>query len=297
VQECSLALANSVRRTMLAEIPTIAIDMVDITVNSSVLPDEFLAHRLGLIPLKSSGVGAQPSNLNYTRDCDNCDDHCEYCSVTLKLHVKCEGENNVVVYARDLVRQGNRPDDVGMPVLSDDKGAQIAKLRQGQEIDLTCIAKKGFAKEHAKWAPSAAIGFEYDPNNYLRHVSYWYEKDAKEEWPVDEKNSEWEGDNAANAEGKFDADATPSAFFFDVEGTGMIDPSEIVDSGISTLQNKMAAVISEMNTGQPMTNGVNGGADPDPYEPALDGGYTSYGAGSRTPFGAEAYGQNTYNYS
>lgn len=289
VQESSLALANSLRRVMLAEIPTIAIDMVDIITNSSVLPDEFLAHRLGLIPLRSSRV---ETDLEYTRDCTQCDDHCANCSVTLQLHVKCEGENNVVVYARDLTRQGDRRDEIGMPVLGNEKGPVIAKLRQGQEINLTCLAKKGFAKEHAKWAPTAAIGFEYDPNNYLRHVSYWYEKDIKDEWPVDEKNSEWEGENAANADGKFDPDATPSAFFYEVEGTGMIEPEEIVDNGVQTLINKLADLIRHMNEEEGLANGANGVADHDAYEPALDGAFSSYGgAGSRTPYGANPYGQ------
>lgn len=168
---------------MLAEIPTIAIDLVEVEVNNSVLPDEFLAHRLGLIPLNSKNCD---QDVEYTRDCE-CEDHCARCSVTLSLHARCTGGEIMQVHARDLVVSGERANEwVGNPVITDPQGLGplICKLRTGQELKMTCIAKKGIAKEHAKWAPTAAIGFEYDPHNNLRHVDYWYEEDPAKEWYV-----------------------------------------------------------------------------------------------------------------
>lgn len=293
LQSCSLSLANSLRRVMLAEIPTIAIDLVEINENSSVLPDEFLAHRLGLIPLNSRGVAG---DLEYTRDCDNCDDHCSECSVTLRLRAECRRDETLKIFASDLMRQSERRDSIGQPVFSasEGQGALIAKLRQGQKLELTCIAKKGFAKEHAKWAPTAAIGFEYDPNNKLKHVSYWYENDAKDEWPVDPQNSTWESEESA-ADASIDFDATPSAFFYDVEGVGILDPDEIVTGGLDVLQTKLANILQVLDRPADEANGMNGGHD-DAYEPA-EGGYTSYGGGSRTPYGATPYGNGYNNYS
>ena len=178
-----LAFANSLRRVVLAEIPTIAIDLVEVEKNTSVLPDEFLAHRIGLIPLNSKNCD---QDVEYTRDCE-CEDHCARCSVTLSLHARCSSDDIMRVYARDLVVSGERANEwVGNPVITDPdgKGPLICKLRKGQEVKMTLIAKKGIAKEHAKWMPTAAVGFEYDPHNNLRHVDYWYEEDPAKEWYV-----------------------------------------------------------------------------------------------------------------
>ncbi|KAI2053090.1 RNA polymerase II subunit 3 [Ophidiomyces ophidiicola] len=237
------------------------------------------------------------------------------------LHAKCTGEGVMVVYARDLVVIGDRANEwVGNPVINDPagKGPIICKLRRGQEVKMTCVVKKGIAKEHAKWAPTAAVGFEYDPHNNLRHVDYWYEEDAIKEWPIS-ANAEWE--HPAAPDMPFDYDAAPSTFYIDVEAIGNLEPDTIVQQGISVLQRKLAEIISALTGagdggehgehGDPGVNGVDadGVRSPDAYEPpegidaafgafppngvgAAAGGQSVWGnPGGTTPYGATPYGQ------
>ena len=132
-----LALANSLRRVMIAEVPTVAIDLVEIHENTSVLADEFIAHRLGMIPLESRDVA---SKLLYSRDCE-CDGYCENCSVQLSLRASSNQQATMSLYAKDLVT--NEGVELGRPIINDPegKGVLICKLKRGQELKLSCIAK------------------------------------------------------------------------------------------------------------------------------------------------------------
>ncbi|ORY80792.1 DNA-directed RNA polymerase [Protomyces lactucae-debilis] len=246
-----LAFANSIRRIMMAEIPTIAIDIVEIHNNTSVLPDEFLAHRLGLLALHSEEIDKR---LIYSRDCD-CDEFCEKCSVVLTLNASCSANAsetmNVYASMMTVASAGSfgTTNEFGSPVIADEagKGVLLCKLARGQELRMRCIAKKGVAKEHAKFSPVSAVGFEYDPHNKLRHTEYWFEEDAKKEWPRS-KNADWE---EAPLEGApFDYTAEPDRFYFDLEAVGQIPPNEVMAQSITYLQQKLAVVLRELEKDQ-----------------------------------------------
>lgn len=233
--DCDLSVANALRRIMLAEVPTISIDLVEFESNTSVLVDEFLAHRLGLVPLLSQ----KAKEFKYSRDC-SCMQYCSNCSVELRLNVRCTEETTRDVTSKELTSNHEeiRPvHDSSNPT----PGILLVKLRKGQEIRLKCIAKKGVGKEHSKWSPVANVAFEYDPDNLLRHTNFWVEEDVNKEWPhsvysqtntyPDEKNNL-----------PFDAKSEPNRFYFNVESVGSLRPEEILLQAISILQSKLGAV-------------------------------------------------------
>jgi len=70
LSKTDISVANALRRIILAEVPTMAIEIVNVEANSSVLFDEFIAHRMGLMPLSSHGVGDLPSGRQYAKFCE-----------------------------------------------------------------------------------------------------------------------------------------------------------------------------------------------------------------------------------
>jgi len=161
LQGVDVSLANALRRVMIAEVPTVAIDLVEVLENSSVLCDEFLAHRLGLIPLDSTKASELFKPYEYTGDDESATD------VHLELKVRCDGEQTRDVTSEDLVSFDERVKPVSF--LAASTGAWktnailIAKLRKNQEISMKCIARKGTGKDHAKWSPVSTAVFKHEP--------------------------------------------------------------------------------------------------------------------------------------
>ena len=79
-----LAIANALRRIMICEVPTMAIDLVEVRENTSCLHDEMIAHRLGLVPLTALNI----DDFAFHSDCF-CTSMCEKCTVKFSLRKTC----------------------------------------------------------------------------------------------------------------------------------------------------------------------------------------------------------------
>jgi DNA-directed RNA polymerase subunit D len=137
-----LQYSNALRRLCLNGVPIFAIDTVDIIENSSVLPDEGLAHRLGLVPIKTD-----LTRFNEPSKCE-CQSEvgCSNCKVMLVLD---SGESDVTktIFTDELTSEDNsiKPTSDKIP---------IVQLAPGQKVKAECYARLGRGRDHAKWNSS-----------------------------------------------------------------------------------------------------------------------------------------------
>jgi len=139
--------ANAFRRAMIGEVPTLAIEDLRIYDNTSALFDEMLAHRIGLIPIKTD------LTTYTTQDKCTCGGAgCPSCTVTFTLSV--EGPKTVM--SSDLIPQ----DPKTTPVYDN---IPIVKLVKGQKLVIEAHAILNTGREHAKWQPTLVCGYKNYP--------------------------------------------------------------------------------------------------------------------------------------
>lgn len=124
LSQCTEAKVNALRRTMLSDIPSIAITKARIFENTSCFPDEYVAHRIGLVPLRGP-------------------------LKTATLRVDKVGP--AVVCGRDL--QG----DDGVRVVAPD--SLIVELQEGERFHADLCAEVGTGAEHSRWCSAVAVRY------------------------------------------------------------------------------------------------------------------------------------------
>ncbi|QLK26247.1 DNA-directed RNA polymerase subunit D [Natrinema zhouii] len=210
------AFANGIRRAMIADVPTMAIDTVRFVENSSVMFDEQLALRLGLVPLTTPPVG----------------EFAEDDTVTLSIDV--EGPDTA--YSGDLVSS----DELVQPA---DENIPIIELKDDQRLEAEADAVIDRGKDHAKHQGGVAVGyrhlqrvevdgdlpeFEDEESRIIRGV---IEDDGELV-----STSEFDHDLSNRYPGKeVRIEDVPNAFVFHVETDGSFPIEEMVTRAADTL--------------------------------------------------------------
>ena len=130
-----LQYANALRRICLNGVPIYAVESIDILENSSVLADEGIAHRIGLIPLKTDLSASKDGNEND--------------KIMLTLDSGVSDETRTI-----LSGEIKSQDDSVIPTSKD---IPIVTLAPGQSLKFEAYARLGKGTEHAKWNSATIV--------------------------------------------------------------------------------------------------------------------------------------------
>jgi DNA-directed RNA polymerase subunit D len=152
IRGVSVPYVNALRRIVLSEVPCMAIDEIVMVENSSILQDEIIAHRLGLIPLKTD-----LDSYNLPEECPcKSEFGCNLCRVTFALDAEAK-EGSMTIYSGDLKSESESVVPVSDKI-------PIVKLAKEQKIRLEAYARLGKGRNHAKWQPVSMCTYKYFPN-------------------------------------------------------------------------------------------------------------------------------------
>ncbi|XP_046659018.1 DNA-directed RNA polymerases I and III subunit RPAC1-like [Homalodisca vitripennis] len=272
------SLANAFRRILLSEVPSMAIEKVLVYNNTSLLQDEVLAHRLGLIPLR-----ADSRLFEYKPEADA--EPTDQDTLKFELKIKCSRnaaagkESNRAddlylnhnVYSKHIkwLPIGSQSDlykstDVG-PIHDD---ILIAKMRPGQELNVQLLAVKGIAKDHAKFSPVATASYRLLPTIHLTRevegdlavrlqscfspgVIKLVENDqGKKVAEVDNARYDTCSRNVFRFTDLKDTVVLGRAkdhFIFTIESVGALKPDELFLESVKVLKNKCRAFLQQIN--------------------------------------------------
>ncbi|MFX0058170.1 MAG: DNA-directed RNA polymerase subunit D [Candidatus Hodarchaeota archaeon] len=151
IEGVSIEMVNALRRIILTEIPVMAIDEVIILKNDSPLYDEIIAHRLGMIPLKTDlEVYKLPS------ECSCGGFGCPICQVSLTCEITNSTNSPLVIFSGDL--NSNDP-----KIIPTNPHIPIVKIDKNDKVIIEAYAILGKAKDHAKWQAVSNVAFRSYP--------------------------------------------------------------------------------------------------------------------------------------
>jgi DNA-directed RNA polymerase subunit D len=213
------AFANGIRRAMLADVPTLSIDEVRVVENSSVMFDEQIGLRLGLVPLTTPPGEFEAGD-----------------TVTLALDV--QGPDTA--YSGDLVSA----DDMVQPA---EDNVPIIDLKEGQRLEVEADAVLDTGKTHAKHQGGVAVGYRH-----LQKVEVVGDIEEFQEEPhivrgvIEDDGelvatSEFGNDLTNRFPGKeIEVTDVPNAFVFHVETDGSMTVEDLVLAATDTIHDRAA---------------------------------------------------------
>ena len=246
VEGVSPAVANSIRRTALSEVPTMAIDEVVILENTSVLYDEILAHRLALIPLKFDPGLFKAEEL--------CDEALPEREVKLTLVVEAKNAP-LTVYSSAL-----KSEDPYVKPVSDK--IPIVKLGKGQKIVLEAYARLGRGRDHAKWQPVSTCAYKYRPSIEVDSDRCNGCGSCVKECPKGvlllSKSGKVSVRNSLRCSlckacvqvcpsGAIKVEGDPTSFVFKVETTGVMSPEAVLRYSLKIIRCKAERLLEELD--------------------------------------------------
>ncbi|RIA86427.1 DNA-directed RNA polymerase [Glomus cerebriforme] len=274
------SIANALRRIMIAEVPTMAIEKVFIYDNTSIIQDEVLAHRLGLIPIK-----ADPDQFDFKQSTEHPTDQN---TIVFKLKQECKRNPKATANDTDPKQLYINHNVYSAALTWEPKGDQaerfkncfigpvhddilIAQMRPGQKIELEAHCEKGCGKEHAKWSPAATASYRLMPEIILKEeiTGDLADKFASCFAPgvveVEKTNVDGESIKVAKVvnpridtvsrevlrhkefEDKVQLTRIRDHFIFRVESTGILDSEKIVFDSLQILSSKCTMLLKALD--------------------------------------------------
>ncbi len=233
LKDSTPAFANALRRTIVDEVPTLAIETVEIRKNNSVLYDEIIAHRLGLVPLKTDLKGYTPID-----KCTCSKEGCAKCQVTAVLKAK----GPCTVYASELKFKDPAIKSVYPEMI-------IVKLLKNQELELEATAILGRGKEHAKWSPAHTF-YKYNPVIEIKNVenpeavakvcpTKVFEVKGKKLVAANPQDCILCGACVDESSGQVKLNESDKDFIFFVESFGQLECAEIVAKAVEIVEEQL----------------------------------------------------------
>jgi len=146
---------NALRRLVLSDVPSLAVDFIYVYDNSSGVVDEILAHRLGLLVLDSNQA---LSTLKPPEECENAREDDEDCYIPLFLEAEVRPEEGSGRYIKAGEIKISR--DITRIVYPE---TPLTYLAPGQRVHAVAYARLGRGREHGKWSPATVSVMQYVP--------------------------------------------------------------------------------------------------------------------------------------